>query len=121
MYAGNERRRANAQRYTDRLAQAGLGLPHVPTWAEPVWHLYVVRSSKRDELAAHLASRGVGTVIHYPTPPHLQHAYKSDAWPAGSLPISEAMHREVLSLPMWPQMSDELVDEVVTACTSFEA
>lgn len=118
--AGNQRRRELASRYTAALTGTGLVLPEVPTWAEPVWHLYVVRCQQRDALAAHLAALGIGTVIHYPTPPHLQPAYRGEAWPAGSLPISEAMHREVLSLPMWPQMSDAAIDEVVAACASFE-
>jgi dTDP-4-amino-4,6-dideoxygalactose transaminase len=114
--AGNERRRAVAARYLDSLAGSGLGLPFVPEWAEPVWHLFVVRSRERQALQSELGARGIGTVIHYPIPPHRQPAYAELGLPAGSLPISEAIHREVLSLPIWPQMRAEQVDRVGAAC-----
>ena len=101
----NERRRAAAARYLDGLAGSELGLPYVPKWAEPVWHLFVVRHPQRDALQQRLQQAGIGTMIHYPIPPHLQPAYAELGYGAGAFPISEAIHREVLSLPMGPQLT----------------
>ena len=70
-----ERRRAVASAYTLGLAESGLILPHVPDWAEPAWHLYVVRTPDRDRLQGRLSEAGIGTLIHYPIPPHMQKAY----------------------------------------------
>jgi dTDP-4-amino-4,6-dideoxygalactose transaminase len=114
--AGNVRRREIAARYLDGLAGAGLELPFVPEWAEPVWHLFVVRSPARQALQGALGERGIGTMIHYPIPPHRQAAYAELAMSEGSFPIAEAIHREVLSLPMWPQMRAEQVDQVIASC-----
>jgi len=111
----NERRREIAKRYLAGLADSGLVLPVVPEWAEPVWHLFVVRSAARQELQEQLGARGVGTMIHYPIPPNRQPAYAELALAEGSLPLSESIHREVLSLPMWPQMKTEQVDRVIEA------
>ena len=115
----NERRRAIAARYTAGLADANLVLPFVPDWAEPVWHLYVVRHADRDGLAEHLKASGVSTVIHYPTPPHRQPAYASLGLGEGSFPVSEQIHREVLSLPIGPMLTDDDVDHVIDAVRSF--
>lgn len=114
--ADNERRRAIAALYTRELAGIpGLQLPHVPEWAVPVWHLYVVRHARRDALAKTLAEQGIGTVVHYPVPPHLQPAYAELGYKQGDFPISEAIHREVLSLPMGPTLSDEQALQVAAA------
>lgn len=117
--AENERRRTIAARYTAGLAGTGLILPFVPDWAEPVWHLYVVRHPDRDGLAGHLKAAGIGTVIHYPTPPHLQPAYAPMGLGKGSFPISERIHREVLSLPIGPMLTDGEVDQVIDAVRRF--
>ncbi|HZQ02217.1 MAG TPA: DegT/DnrJ/EryC1/StrS family aminotransferase [Reyranella sp.] len=112
----NERRRAVAARYTDRLAGIpGLGLPRAPQWAEPVWHLYVVRSNRRSELMAALDKAGIGSLIHYPIPPHLQQAYADLGLPKGSFPLAEALADAVLSLPMGPHLPLEAVDQVAAA------
>jgi dTDP-4-amino-4,6-dideoxygalactose transaminase len=112
--AWNERRRLLAARYDDQLAGiAGLGLPRVPQWAEPVWHLYVVRSARRAELMKSLEKAGIGSLIHYPIPPHLQAAYADLGKPKGSYPLAEALAGSVLSLPMGPHMTKEAIDEVV--------
>ena len=114
--ADNERRRAIAALYTRELAGIpGLQLPHVPDWAVPVWHLYVVRHARRDALAKTLAEQGIGTVVHYPVPPHLQPAYAGLGFKQGDFPIAEAIHREVLSLPMGPTLSDEQALQVAAA------
>jgi dTDP-4-amino-4,6-dideoxygalactose transaminase len=114
--AWNERRRRLAARYDDKLAGiAGLGLPRVPQWAEPVWHLYVVRTNRRAELIAALDKAGIGSLIHYPIPPHLQQAYADLGLGKGSFPLAETLAETVLSLPMGAHMSDAQVDEVATA------
>lgn len=112
----NARRTAIAKQYLDGLGHCGLVLPFVPDWAEPAWHLFVVRHSKRDELQKLLFDRGVGTAIHYPIAPHQQPAYAEFAQMGPTLPLAEAIHREVLSLPMWPQMNKAAVETVIAAC-----
>jgi dTDP-4-amino-4,6-dideoxygalactose transaminase len=117
----NERRRSIAQRYLEAFAETNLRLPAVASWAAPVWHLFVVRSPRRQEWRAHLAERGVDTSIHYPIPPHLQKAYRSLGIARGSLPISESIHDEVLSLPMGPHLTPTQVDRVIEAVLSCPA
>jgi dTDP-4-amino-4,6-dideoxygalactose transaminase len=114
--AWNERRRRLAARYDDRLAGIpGLGLPRAPQWAEPVWHLYVVRSSRRAELLKALEKAGIGALIHYPIPPHLQQAYADLGLAKGSLRLAEELADTVFSLPMGPHVTLEQVDEVASA------
>lgn len=113
----NERRAAIAAAYRDSLVDTGLILPAVPEWAKPVWHLFVIRSAARDALQRELAARGIGTMIHYPIPPHQQPAYAELGFNEGSLPIAEVIHREVLSLPMWPQLNHDQINHIITACT----
>lgn len=76
----------------------GIGLPFVPHWAEPCWHLFVVRSEDRDSLQAALTARRIGMLIHYPVPLHLQDACRSSGYSAGRFLIAETIAREVLSL-----------------------
>ena len=109
----NMRRRSVAQAYSERLMGLDLVLPVVPDWAEPVWHLYVVRSKARDVLKRQLEQRGISTVIHYPIPPHLQPCYK--AYAGSPLSRAERLANEVLSLPMSPLMMDEEIEQVVDA------
>jgi dTDP-4-amino-4,6-dideoxygalactose transaminase len=112
----NAQRRALAAVYDEQLADIpGLVLPQVSTWAEPVWHLYVVRHPRRDELARGLAEAGIGTLIHYPIAPHMQPAYAELGIAQGALPVAEAIHREVLSLPMGPTMTREQALETAQA------
>jgi dTDP-4-amino-4,6-dideoxygalactose transaminase len=111
----NARRVDGARLYSTLLADAGLQLPYVPEWASPVWHLYVVRAKDRNALQARLRERDVETLIHYPTPPHLQRAYADLGMGVGRFPASERIHREVLSLPIGPHMTDEQV-RFVAAC-----
>lgn len=114
---GNQHRAAIAQRYLAAFAGLDLVLPHVPAFAEPVWHLFVVRHKQRDALAKRLGEAGVGTMIHYPVAPHLQPAYAELGFEAGAFPISEAMHADVLSLPIGPMQTDAQTDEVIAAVT----
>ncbi len=112
--AWNNRRRVLAARYLKELRNAaGLTLPFVPEWAEPVWHLFVVRHPKRDALQEQLAAAGVGTLIHYPVPPHLSGAYAGGKWRRGGFPIAENLADTVLSLPMGPHLAEEQVSHVI--------
>lgn len=113
--AGTQRRRQIAALYNEGLAGLDLGLPEVLPETDPVWHLYVVRHEKRNELQQALADKGIGTVIHYPVPPHLQPAYADLNYKKGDFPISESIHDQVLSLPMGPTMSDDEVAQVIAA------
>lgn len=89
--------------------------------ASSVWHVFVIRCKQRDALQQHLAEQGIQTLIHYPTPPHHQQAYKNNqAWSNANYPITEAIHNEVLSLPISPVMTDEQVQEVIEAVNSFK-
>jgi dTDP-4-amino-4,6-dideoxygalactose transaminase len=116
----NARRVRIAALYQERLRDSALRLPDVPQWAEPVWHLYVVRSARRDALQSHLAAHGIGSLVHYPIPPHMQGAYAASGWREGDWPLAERMHREVLSLPMGPTLSEEEAGEVAEAIVAFE-
>jgi dTDP-4-amino-4,6-dideoxygalactose transaminase len=113
--AENARRKEIAARYLDGLRGANVILPTVPDWADPVWHLFVVRHADRDGLAARLKADGIATMIHYPVPPHLQPAYRDAGYAEGSLPLTERIHREVLSLPIGPALSNDEVERVIDA------
>ena len=88
-------------------------MPHVADWAEPVWHLYVLRHPRRDAFQARLAEAGISTVIHYPIPPHLQKAYADSGSSEGAFPIAERLARGGISLPMCPGQSQEQTDYVI--------
>ena len=109
----NARRKAIAAQYRVGLADCGLGLPQVPAFADPVWHLFVVRHPRRDELQKRLAERGVGSLIHYPIPPHRQTAYADAGFAPGDFPLANMQAEQVLSLPMGPHLSRADADEVV--------
>ena len=103
-----------AKNYLDQMAGVeDLQLPFVPEWAGPVWHLFVVRHPQRDRLQEQLTAAGIGTMIHYPVPPHLSGAYAGDGWPSGTFPLAEKLAATVLSLPMGPHLSKEQTDIVV--------
>ena len=111
----NERRKALAAQYLAGLADSGLALPAVPTWADPVWHLFVVRHPRRDALQLRLGQAGIGTLIHYPVPPHRQPAYVDARFGAESLPLASRLADEVLSLPLGPQLAEAQVARVIDA------
>ncbi|MCX7670430.1 MAG: DegT/DnrJ/EryC1/StrS family aminotransferase, partial [Anaerolineae bacterium] len=114
--AENERRRALAQLYTERLNATALRLPVEREEVRHVYHQYVVRTPRRDALQAYLREQGIGTLIHYPVPVHLQPAYAGRLPVAGGLSHSEAAAREVLSLPMFAELSEEQVHTAAMAC-----
>jgi dTDP-4-amino-4,6-dideoxygalactose transaminase len=116
----NARRKQTAAEYLRALAGiTDLGLPQVPDWADPVWHLFMVRHPQRDLLQKHLAAGGVATIIHYPVPPHLQKAYAEFGYQRGSFPISEKLADEVLSLPMSAHQSEAETNYVVEQLSNF--
>lgn len=109
----NARRAAIARRYGQGLVGCGLKLPETPEWASPVWHLYVVRSPRRDALQKALSDAGVGALIHYPIPPHRQLAYAGMRWPQDALPRASRLANEVLSLPIGPHLSEAGLDRTI--------
>ena len=117
----NERRCSVAARYLDGLTGTGLVLRTVPTDAEQVWHLFVVRTPRRDELRAALADAGIETGVHYPLAAHRQPVFAGLGIDPGSLPVSERLQHEVLSLPIGPHLTDEQVDHVVDRIRAFDA
>lgn len=108
-----DRRRAIAARYREDLE--GVTVPHVPNWANPAWHLFVVSTPERDTLQSRLTEAGVGTLIHYPIPPHLQAAYAGTGFKQGMFPIAERLAGEVLSLPIGPQMLESDISQTIRA------
>jgi dTDP-4-amino-4,6-dideoxygalactose transaminase len=126
----NARRKAIAARYTAELTSViafsaviasearqsmpPLILPHVPDWADPVWHLYVLQHPERDALQSQLDAAGIGTLIHYPIPPHLQQAYAAAGYVQGQFPKAEQMANHCLSLPMGPHLTDVQAGEVIS-------
>jgi len=114
----NDRRRDIAESYSRLLNGTANKLPFVPKYAEPVWHLYVIRRDKRDAMKAHLEKERISTVIHYPIPPHQQVCYAGGGF--GKLPIAERLALDVLSLPMSPALSNEEIQHVADAVKSFD-
>lgn len=109
-----------AQTYSDLLAGVGdLILPYTHPDATHSYHLYVIRTKHREALQAHLNSNGIGTLIHYPVPPHLQKAYADRELGAGSFPIAEELSETVLSLPMYPGLSEGEIVKVTDCIKDF--
>jgi dTDP-4-amino-4,6-dideoxygalactose transaminase len=116
--AENARRAEIAQQYQAAFVDLDLVRPHIIADTSSAWHLYVIRHGQRDRLQERLQQQGIGTVIHYPIPPHLQAAYQELGHKAGDFPIAEQIHREVLSLPMGPSMTQDDVANVIAALRS---
>ncbi len=113
----NNQRKSVAAQYTKILGDLEVGLPFVPDFADPVWHLYVIRSKRRDELRAYLDKLGISTVIHYPIPPHRQACYSN--FRNHELFIADKLALEVLSLPIFPGMSAGEITYVGTSIHEF--
>lgn len=117
-------RKGVARAYTKGIINPNIILPRVDSTSalkneNQVWHVFVIRCKQRDNLQKHLREQGVETLIHYPVPPHRQQAYKE--WNSQSYPITEKIHRQVLSLPIGPTITDEQVNTVINACNNFNA
>jgi len=120
--AWNERRRQIARRYDGRLKDVNsVQIPPRPSKdVEPVYHLYVLKAERRDELAKHLSDSGIATAVHYPTPIHQQPIFeRMNGARNGAYPVSEELSQKVISLPMFPSMTDEQVDRVCESLISF--
>jgi len=114
----NQRRKVCAESYSRQLRDLVV-TPFVPTWADPVWHLFVVRHPQRALLQQHLQKSGIDTLIHYPIPPHKQEAYRSIGFPAHAFPLTSRLADEVVSLPMGPHLTADDVDRTVSAVRDF--
>ncbi len=112
-------RRRVAHRYHELLADTPLQLPREADYAQSAYHLYVVRHPRRDELKQHLEAHRVGCALHYPLPLHLQKCYASLGYKAGDFPNAEKAARECLSLPIYPEMSDALIERVAEVIKDF--
>lgn len=115
--AENARRRELASHYLTQITNPRVRLPVIVPYGTPCWHLFVVRCADRDRFQNYLHARGINTIIHYPIPPHQQRAYSS--WRARSFPITEAIHREVLSLPMNAVQSPDETRTVIDAINEW--
>jgi dTDP-4-amino-4,6-dideoxygalactose transaminase len=117
----NARRLAIARHYNDRLASSGVTVPEIPEGGRHVFHCYVIRvpGGKRDALRAYLSERGIGTGVHYPVPIHLQEASAFLGYRHGDFPVTERLAAEVVSLPMFAELTDTQVDTVAAAVTAF--
>lgn len=108
----NKRRIQLAKLYNDLLSETDTILPEKALYTRHVHHLYVIRHKKRDKLRKYLTSKGIGTQIHYPTPIHLQEAYKHLGYKKGDFPVTEKITKEILSLPLYPELKDNEVQDV---------
>lgn len=115
----NANRRQHATRYNELLTHDGIITPQVMDYAEPVWHLYVVRVENRENFQNYLSEHGISTGIHYPIPIHLQPAYLDLGYPAGSFPVTESYADNIVSLPMFPELTPQAVEYVVENIHQF--
>jgi dTDP-4-amino-4,6-dideoxygalactose transaminase len=115
----NNLRAKNAKLYNNLLAGSGISVPSEPIKTKHVYHLYVVRHEKRDLLQNHLADNDISSGIHYPIPIHLQKAYEMLEMKPGSLPVTEKYAKEILSLPMFPELKKPEIEYVCEKINSF--
>jgi len=117
----NAARRERAARYERLFADSDVVTPEALEYVEHIYHCYVIRTARRDELVEHLRDQGIGTVIHYPLPLHLQPAYKDLEYSLGDFPVAEACAEQVLSLPMYPELREEQQERVAQVIKEFVA
>lgn len=116
----NTQRRKIAGLYTSVLSDVGAVItPVVAEGAIPVYHLYIIRTTHRDKLAEHLKKDGIGSMVHYPLPPHMQVAYRDLKYRRGDFPVAEKIADQCLSLPLWPGMTEEQVETICNSINSF--
>jgi len=117
----NELRRSHAHNYRQLLGECKdeVAIPCEAEWSRGVYHLYVVRVQDREAMQEYLAEAGIGTGIHYPIPLHLQKAYQHFEYQLGDFPVTERVQSEILSLPMFPQLTNEQLGEVVKKVKEF--
>ena len=117
--AWSDARREHAERYGELLKGSAVVPPTRAAYASPVYHLYVIRVQEREQLQAHLSAEGVSTGIHYPVPVHLQPAYGDLGYKLGDFPVTERYAQEIVSLPMYPELTPELISRVTDAIKSY--
>lgn len=117
--AWNEKRRELARRYSEHLAPLGIVTPVEREWGKHVYHLYIIRSKKRDELQAFLKQRGIASEVYYPLPPHLAEPCRKFGYGEGDFPHAEQAARETLALPLYPELTEGQQDEVIMAVKEF--
>ncbi len=115
----NREKERLCRKYLEHLDRNRFILPQIRDGATSVWHQFVIRSSRRDELIEYLNAHGIGTIIHYPIPPHLSEAYRYLGMKEGSLPVTERYAREVLSIPLYNGMTEEEQDYVIEHMNRF--
>jgi dTDP-4-amino-4,6-dideoxygalactose transaminase len=116
----NEKRRQNASRYNEILKSVDhIVTPYEPGWTKAVYHLYIIRTKKREELQKYLSEKGVNTGLHYPIPLHLQNAYQKSGLTNGNYPVTEKVAQEILSLPMFPQLTEQQILYVAEKIKEF--
>ena len=115
----NTERRRIAQMYLQGITNPDVVLPWVMPDAEPVWHIFAIRSARRDALEAYLNENGIGTNKHYPIPMHMQQCYADMGIAEGTLPIAEEISRTELSIPMYYGMTDEEIAYVIDRINAF--
>lgn len=116
----NVERRRIADKYLDGIKNPNVILPYVPTYAEPVWHIFGIRSNRRNELEKYLNGAGIGTNKHYPIPMHLQECYKDLGFKKGDFPIAEEISETELSIPMYYGMTDDEIQYVIDRINEFK-
>lgn len=117
--ADNKKRQAIAKKYSEEIQNPYLTLPQMPkNIEEHVWHIYPIRTKKRNQLQEYLKTKGIETIIHYPTPPHRQSAYSELS--SLSLPITEKIHKEILSLPMSPILAEKEINYIIEAINTWQ-
>lgn len=109
----NDRRRVISKLYTHELRDSEFILPKCPNWAHSVWHLFVIRTSYRDKLKSEFDKVGIGSLIHYPIPPHMQKAYKDLQFKPESFPLARQLANEIISLPIGPHLNDQSVMKII--------
>lgn len=117
--AWNKQRAGLADLYCRKIQHPAVSVPQVAPGADPCWHLFVVRTAKRDQLQAHLQSAGVETLIHYPVPPHLSGAYRELGYTVGDFVCTEQLANQVLSLPISPQQTTATTEYVIAAINNW--
>jgi dTDP-4-amino-4,6-dideoxygalactose transaminase/acetyltransferase-like isoleucine patch superfamily enzyme len=116
----NAKRRICAAEYSRLMgSNDSMRVPYEPSWSRAAYHLYVIRTNDREGLMAHLKEQGIGSAIHYPIPLHLQKAYTSLNYSLGDLPVTESVSGEILSLPMFPHLSESQRERVANAVLAF--
>jgi dTDP-4-amino-4,6-dideoxygalactose transaminase len=110
--SANDRRVRNARRYTQSLEGSGVRVPQTATWANPVYHLFIIRHPNRDQIARRLTRQGIACGVYYPVPLHLQECFRHLGYRRGDFPIAESISSEVLALPMYPELTSREIQRV---------